>query len=77
MPPSVVRLEQAKPAKLSLRASFPRKRESIVPRRGGGSVDARFRGHDTDLALPKARNAFALRCRAARSHRITESGDDE
>jgi hypothetical protein len=77
MPPSVFGLEQAQPAKFPLRGSFPRKRESTAARQGSESVDARFRGHDTDLALAKTRNAFVLHCRASRSHRITESGDDE
>jgi hypothetical protein len=40
-------------------------------------VDARFRGHDTDLALPKTQNALALRHGAGRSHLITESGNGE
>ena len=77
MPPSVVRLEQAQPPKLPLRVSFPRKRESIVVGRRSGNVDARFRGHDTDLALPKTQNALALRCGASRLHLIAESGDGE
>ena len=59
------------------RASLPRQRESIVAGPGSRSGDARFRRSDTDLALPKTQNAPALRRRAARSHRITESGDDE
>ena len=77
MPLSVVRLEQAQSPKLPLRVSFPRKRESIVVRRRSGNVDARFRGHDTDLALPKTQNALALRHGAGRSHLITESGNGE
>jgi len=77
MPPSVVRLEQAQPPKLPLRVSFPRKREAIVVGRRSGNVGARFRAPDTDLALPKTRNALALRHGAGRSHRIPESGDGE
>ena len=77
MPPSVVGLEQAQPPKLPLRVSFPRKREFLFVGPCSGNVDARFRGHDTDLALPKTQNALALRRRASRSHLTTESGDGE
>jgi hypothetical protein len=77
MPPSVVPLEQAKPPKLPLRVSFPRKRDSVVIGRRSGNVDARFRGRDTNLAWPKTQNALALRCGASRLHLVTESGDDE
>ena len=77
MPPSVVGPRQAQPAEVPLRVSFPRKRESIVIGRRSGNLDARFRGHDTDLALPKTQNALALRRGISRSHRIAESGDGE
>jgi hypothetical protein len=42
----------------ALRASFPRKRESSVVERRSGNMDARFRGHDTDLGSTKMQNAL-------------------
>ena len=44
MPPSVVRLDRAQPPQFPLRASFPRKRESIVVRRRSGDVAPAFAG---------------------------------
>ena len=61
MPPSVFGLEVAQPPKLPLRVSFPRKRESIVVERRSGKMDARFRGHDTDLGSAKTQNAMIVR----------------
>ena len=59
------------------RASFPRKRESIVVGRRSGNMDARFRGHDAELGLPKMPNALTRRRSAGGSHPIEESGDGE
>ena len=53
----------------TLRVSFPRKRESIIVGRRSGNMDARFRGHDTDLGSTKIQIALAATIARSRSPR--------
>jgi hypothetical protein len=43
----------------NLKSSFPRKRESMVEQRDGGSMDSRFRGND-GVAVGSSFNAHLL-----------------
>ena len=61
----------------ALRVSFPRKRESSVVERRSGNMDARFRGHDTDLGSTRMHNAPAPHRCAGAAHPIEESGNGE